>query len=113
MAISPGIYDMTIQRRSDHSVSFQLQDNNLANVNLTGYTVTSQVWDESRANKLADATITITSVANGQFSWKVTDTQSTNFVNNTYRYDILLTDGSGNKEYWVEGRIFMSEGYTA
>ena len=112
MAISPGTYNMTIQRRSDHSVTFQLKDSNSANLNLSGYTVASQVWDESRSNKLADVTITITNSAGGQFSWKVTAAQTTTFVNNDYRYDILLTNPSGSKEYWVEGRIYVEEGYT-
>tara|TARA_Y100001938_G_scaffold146028_1_gene223984 strand:+ start:92 stop:433 length:342 start_codon:yes stop_codon:yes gene_type:complete len=113
MAISPGTYNMTIQRRSDHKVNFQLKDSNSANVNLIGYTVASQVWDEPRSNKVADVTITVTSASGGAFTWKVTDAQTVNFTDSTYRYDILLTDGSGDKEYWVEGTIFMSEGYTA
>jgi len=32
---------------------------------------------------------------------------------NEYKYDVLLTNGSGDKEYWVEGTITMNEGYTA
>tara|TARA_R100001082_G_scaffold101701_1_gene71366 strand:+ start:267 stop:608 length:342 start_codon:yes stop_codon:yes gene_type:complete len=113
MAIAPGTYDMTIQRRSDHSVNFELKDSNNSAVNLTGYTLTSQVWDESRTTKAADATITVTNAAGGLFTWKATDTQTTTLTAAEYKYDILLTDGSGNKEYWVEGTIYMSEGYTA
>tara|TARA_Y100001938_G_scaffold145662_2_gene222831 strand:+ start:1013 stop:1354 length:342 start_codon:yes stop_codon:yes gene_type:complete len=113
MAIAPGTYDMTIQRRSDHSVNFELKDSNNAAVNLTGYTLTSQVWDESRTSKAADATITVTNTTGGLFTWKVTDTQTTTFTATEYKYDILLTNGSGDKEYWVEGTIYMSEGYTA
>ena len=113
MAIAPGTYDMTIQRRSDHSVNFELKDSNNSAVNLTGCTLTSQVWDESRTSKAADATITVTNAAGGLFTWKATDTQTTTLTATEYKYDILLTDGSGNKEYWVEGTIYMSEGYTA
>tara|TARA_B100000123_G_C25569522_1_gene357689 strand:- start:102 stop:443 length:342 start_codon:yes stop_codon:yes gene_type:complete len=113
MAISPGTYNMTIQRRSDHSVDFQLKDSNSANVNLTGYTVSSQIWDKARTNKAADVTITITNATGGAFSWKVTDTQTATFNLPSYEYDILLTNGSGDKEYWVEGTITMEEGYTA
>ena len=29
------------------------------------------------------------------------------------RYDVLLEDGSGNREYYLEGVIFVSQGYTA
>ena len=113
MAIAPGTYDMTVQRRSDHSVDFELKDSDGNAVNLTGSTLTSQVWDKSRTSKAADASITVTNTTGGLFTWKVTDTQTTTFTGDEYKYDILLTNGSGNKEYWVEGTIYMDEGYTA
>jgi hypothetical protein len=113
MAISPGTYDMTIQRRSDHSISIVLKDSGGSAVNITGYTVASQVWDKQRTVKAADATVTVTNASGGALTWKVTDTQTTKFTADEYRYDILLTDGSGNKEYWLEGAIYMSEGFTA
>jgi len=114
MAIEPGTYDMKIQRRSDHAVDFEavVKATNAA-INLTGYTLTSQVWDSGRTTKAADATMTITNAAGGLFTWKVTDTQTTTFTTNEYKYDILFTNGSGDKEYWIEGTIYMDEGYTA
>tara|TARA_B100001094_G_scaffold119051_1_gene114782 strand:+ start:13521 stop:13865 length:345 start_codon:yes stop_codon:yes gene_type:complete len=114
MAIEPGTYDMKIQRRSDHSENFEavVKATNAA-INLTGYTLTSQVWDSGRTTKAADATMTITNAAGGLFTWKVTDTQTTTFTANEYKYDILFTNGSGDKEYWIEGTIYMDEGYTA
>jgi hypothetical protein len=113
MAIAPGTYDMTIQRRSDHSVNFELKDSDGSAVNLTGSTLSSQVWDASRTAKAGDVTITVTNTTGGLFTWKVTDTQTTTFTGEEYKYDILLTNSSGDKEYWVEGTIYMSEGYTA
>ena len=113
MAIAPGTYDMTIQRRSDHAVNFEAKDSNSAAIHLTGYTLTSQVWDSGRTTKAADATMTITNAAGGLFTWKVTDTQTALLTADEYKYDILFTNGSGDKEYWVEGTIYMSQGYTA
>ena len=113
MAIAPGTYDMTIQRRSDHSVNFEAKDSDSAAINLSGYSLASQVWDSSRSAKAADATMTITNASGGLFSWKLTDTQTATLTAGEYKYDILFTDGSGNKEFWVEGTIYMDEGYTA
>ena len=113
MAIAPGTYDMTIQRRSDHTVNVTLKDSNNAAVNLTGYTLASQIWDSSRTTKAADATVTVTNAAGGLFDWTVTDTQTTGFTADEYKYDVLLTNPSGLKEYWIEGTIYMDEGYTA
>ena len=113
MAIAPGTYDMTIHRRSDHSVSVTLKDSGGSAVNLTGYSIASQIWDSGRTAKAADATCAITSAANGTWTWTVTDTQTTTFTADEYKYDVLLTNGSGLKEYWIEGTIYMDEGYTA
>lgn len=113
MAISPGTYNMTIQRRSDHIVSVTLKDSGGSAVNLTGYTLASQVWDSGRSTKAADATVSVTNASGGAFDWKLTDTQTTGFTADEYRYDVRLTNPSGLHEYWIEGTIYMDEGYTA
>ena len=113
MAIAPKTYDFMIQRRSDHKFGISVKDGNNTAINLTGYTVTSQIWNESRTTKAADVSISITSASGGTLDWSVTDTQTTQLTDNEYRYDVLLTNPSGLKEYWLEGIIFMDEGYTA
>ena len=51
MAITPGTYNMTVQRRADHKIQLVFKDNNSAAINLDGFTVAAQVWDEPRSNK--------------------------------------------------------------
>ena len=41
------------------------------------------------------------------------DTDTANFTPSILFYDVLLTDGSGSKNYYLEGKLFVSEGYTA
>lgn len=113
MAIAPGTYDMTIQRRSDHSVDVTFKDSNNNAVNLSGYSIASQIWDSGRTTKAADVTCSITNATNGTWKWVLTDTQTTTLTANEYEYDVLLTNPSGLKEYWIEGTIYMDEGYTA
>ena len=113
MAIAPKTYDFTIQRRSDHTFGISLEDSGNNPVNLTGYTITSQIWNPERTAKAADVTIDVTSVAGGTFNWTVSDTQTAQFTADEYRYDILLSHSSGLKEYWLEGIIYIDEGYTA
>ena len=94
-------------------MSVTLKDSNNAAVNLTGYSIASQIWDSGRTTKGGDGTCSISSAANGTWSWTVTDTQTATFTADEYKYDVLLTNGSGDKEYWVEGTITMNEGYTS
>tara|TARA_A100001515_G_C4408123_1_gene156165 strand:- start:159 stop:500 length:342 start_codon:yes stop_codon:yes gene_type:complete len=113
MAISPGTYNMTVQRRSDHSIQLVFKDSNNAAINLTGFTVAAQVWEETRTTKYADFTVAYTNRTTGTVDISLTDTQTATFSPDVLKYDVALTNGSGLKEYYLEGTIFVSEGYTA
>ena len=113
MAITPGTYNMTVQRRSDHSIQLVFKDNSNNAINLTGFTVEAQVWEETRTTKYADFAVTYTNRATGTVDIALTDTQTATFSPDVLKYDVLLTNGTGLKEYYLEGTIFVSEGYTA
>ena len=112
MAISPGTYNISLQRRADYSVTLQFKDSNNAAINLTGWTVQAQAWNQGRTTKYADFAVTYTDRAAGTVAIALTDEQTASFPNEAY-YDVLLTNGSGLKEYYLEGIIYVSEGYTA
>ena len=113
MAITPGTYNMTVQRRSDHSIQLVFKDSNNAAINLTGFTVAAQVWEETRTTKYADFAVTYTNRTAGTVDIALTDVQTATFTPEILKYDVALTNGSGLKEYYLEGTIFVSEGYTA
>ena len=113
MAIQPGTYNMTVQRRADFSLQLQFKDSSDAVINLTGFTVYAQCWDEGRNIKYADFTVTYTNRVTGTVDLSLTDVQTTTFETNTLYYDVMLIDTSGVREYYLEGVITMSEGYTA
>ena len=112
MSVQPGTYNFTLQRRADYSTLLQFKDSTGTAINLTGYTVYAQAWDKARSTKYADFTVVYTDRVNGQVTIKLTDTQTATFIDELY-YDVLLEDGSGNREYYLEGVIFVSEGYTS
>ena len=112
MAIKPGTYNMTVQRRSDHKIQLVFKDNNNAAISLIGYTVAAQVWDEPRSNKYADFTVAYTDRVAETVDISLTDTQTGTFTPEVLKYDVVLTDGNGLKEYYLEGTIFVSEGYS-
>ena len=112
MAISPGIYNISLQRRADYSITLQFKDSTGAAINLTGWIVAAQAWNQARTTKYADFTVTYTDRATGTIAIALTDEQTTTFPDEAY-YDVLLTNPSGLKEYYIEGTIYVSEGYTA
>ncbi len=112
MAISPGTYNITLQRRADYSITLQFKDSNNAAIDLTGWTVAAQAWNQARSTKYADFAVTYTDRSTGTIAIALTDEQTATFPDQAY-YDVLLTNASGLKEYYLEGVIYVSEGYTA
>lgn len=112
MTVQPGTYNITLQRRADYSVLLQFKDSNDTAIDLTGWTAAAQAWNKDRTTKHADFAVAYTDRLTGQITISLTDAQTELFPNEAY-YDVLLTDTSGIKEYYLEGIIFVSEGYTA
>lgn len=112
MAISPGTYNITLQRRADYSVTLQFKDSTDTPINLTGWTAAAQAWNEGRTTKYADFTVAYTNRAQGTITISLTSAQTTTFPDQLY-YDVLLTNPSGLKEYYLEGLIYVSQGYTS
>ena len=112
MAIEPGTYNFPLQRRSDHTIPLVFKDGNNNAINLTGFTVAAQVWEETRTTKFADFSVAYTDRVAGSVSITLTDAQTATFTPEILKYDVLLIDAGGNREYYLEGTIFMSEGYT-
>ena len=113
MAVSPATYNFTLQRRSDHKIKLVFKDSTNTAINLTGYTVAAQVWDKARTVKYADWGITYTNRAAGTVHISLTDVQTETFALDKLYYDVILTDSHGLKEYYLEGSIKVSEGYTS
>ena len=102
MAIIAGEFDFEVRRRSDHTQELSITDGNNNPVNLTGYQVAASVFDEPRAVKYADFATSITSAANGTFT----------FTPNELHYDVKLKNPSDKQEYYVAGIIYVKQGYT-
>lgn len=112
MAIEPATYNFTLQRRSTHNIPLIFKDSSNNAINLTGYTVAAQVWEETRTTKYADFSVTYTNRAAGSVSIGLTDAQTKTFIPDVLKYDVLLVNPANVKEYYLEGTIYMSEGYT-
>ena len=112
MAVAPGTYNISLQRRADYYVTLQFKDAAGTAIDLTGWTVAAQVWDKTRTTKHADFAVDYTDRAAGTVKISLTDEQTALLPNEAY-YDVLLTDTANVKEYYLEGIIYVSEGYTA
>jgi hypothetical protein len=112
MAVEPGTYNISLQRRADYYIALQFKDGSGSPINLTNWTVAAQVWNQNRTTKYADFTVTYTSRATGSVSIALTAAQTATLPDEAF-YDVLLTNTAGLKEYYLEGIVYISEGYTA
>jgi len=112
MALTPGTYNISLQRRADHSVRLQFKDSVNVAINLTGWTVIAQAWNRERTTKYADFGVTYTDRPNGTIDLLLTSVQTAAFPDEAY-YDVLLVNPSNLREYYLEGIIYVSQGYTA
>ena len=111
MSVQPGTYNITLQRAADFSVLLQFKDSTDAVIDLTGFTAYAQAWDKQRTRKSGDFAIAYTDRSAGKITISLTDTQTINFPDELY-YDVLLEDGSGIREYYLEGVISVIQRYT-
>jgi hypothetical protein len=112
MAIAPGTYNISLQRRADYSVTLQFKDSSNTAINLTGWTVEAQAWNQNRTTKYADFAVTYTNRSTGTIAIALTSVQAATLPDEAF-YDVLLTNPAGLKEYYLEGIMYVSEGYTA
>ena len=112
MAISPGTYNIALQRRADYSVVLQFKDSTNAPIDMTGWSAAAQVWNQGRTTKYADFTVAYTNRLTGTITISLTNIQTATFPDEAY-YDVLLTNPSNLKEYYLEGIVYVSEGYTS
>ena len=113
MAIIAGIADFTVAKRNDFPLTLTFKDSTGFAINLSGYTVEGEVYNEDRTTKFADWSVTYTNRSGGIIDIKLDDTDTTNFTLPTLFYDIQLTEPSGNKFQYLKGTLFITEGYTA
>lgn len=112
MSVQPGQHNITVQRRADYDLQLQFKDSAGVGIDLTGWTAYAQIWDRTRTTKHADFTVAYIDRATGQIKISLTDVQTAAFPNEAY-YDVLLEDTGGLRNYYLEGLVYVSEGYTA
>tara|TARA_Y100001937_G_C7070684_1_gene308215 strand:+ start:557 stop:913 length:357 start_codon:yes stop_codon:yes gene_type:complete len=117
MAIIPAKKNFTVDRRADFGLRLTFKDSTGSAIDLTGYSVAVSCWSVNsetgkRQFKYADFAIQYTNRTNGIIDISLTDTQTATFGIDELQYDVLLTEPSGSKNYYLEGKLFISEGLT-
>lgn len=112
MAITPARYNIRPQRRADFPLAVTFKDGDNNAMNLSGYSIVAQVWDKGRTSKIGDFDVTIDNASAGQVTLTLDYDVTVDLPDESY-YDVMLIAPSGLREYYIEGIVRPSEGYSS
>lgn len=112
MATIPASYNIRPQRRADFPLALQFKDSTGSGMNISGWTVLAQVWDKGRTTKYGDFSVVVTAAATGNVTLTLPYTV-TEALPDECRYDVMLINPSGLREFYLEGIVRPSQGFTA
>jgi hypothetical protein len=91
---------------SDFSENFRMVDENSLPVDLTGYSIKSQIKEKQSQDASLIETFNISVAAtDGGFTLSLTDTQTSAITKKVGYYDVLLTDGDSIDTYAIFGQV--------
>lgn len=111
MSTKPGKYNISIQRRSDFRLPLQIKDKLGNPLNLTGWSLYSQIWNKDRSTKYLDFTIEYADRSEGRINLFLSREDAAELPCEAF-YDLLVENTEGFQEYYLEGLVYTSEGYT-
>lgn len=81
-------------------------------LNLTSYTVNSQLRKHAGSSSAVSFASTIVDGPAGQIKIGLTTSQTINLRPGRYVYDVIITDSFGKKSRVIEGMVLVREGVT-
>ena len=107
MAALSNIY---IDQGADFQTVISLTDSNSDALNLTGYSALAQIRKTYGSTTIAGTFTTTLTTDSGQLTLSLTDVITAAMDSGRYVYDVLLTDGSGDKTRVLEGQAILTPG---
>ena len=105
--------NLTVNCNSDFNQTFELENSDSSSaLDLTGYTITSQMRKHAGSSTKTDFTTSIVSATAGRIKISLTDTVCAAIKPGRYVYDVLVTDSVGMKTRVVEGSVLVREAVT-
>jgi len=107
--MEPARYDITIHQGATFALGLQYKTGSGLPVNMSGYTVTAQLWNKTGTAKFANFSTPWTDQASGIFKLYLSNTV-TSGITQQGQYDVLVTEPSGDKSYILQGTAFIDLG---
>ena len=109
-----GFTELFVDQGASYSTTINLTDDvTNSNLNITGYSVLSQMRRSYySANATANLTCTISDANNGEITLSLTAGQTANIKSGRYLFDLKIYNGTGTVTRVMEGIITITPGIT-
>jgi len=103
----------------DYTKAFTYRDENGTGIDLSGYDLNMRIRKSSTSTDILTLGIVVdplvtgfyfTDIASGQFTMRITDTDTSLIPSGSYVYDIIITNPSGDTSIFMEGNIQFTVG---
>lgn len=102
--IIPAVQDLTIVRGADFDFTFDIDVDGTI-LDLTSAAVYSQLRVAERRGSTLILDFAVTVSTSNEISLSLTDEQTADIENSKGYYDVLVSDSSGNDDYYLRGKI--------
>lgn len=92
-------------------MKIQFRDGLGNGMDITGWTVVAQVWDKRRQTQYGEFSVEVIEAPEGIATLTLPHTV-TEVLPREARYDVMLIDPHGLREYYLEGVVRPSEGFS-
>jgi len=106
--IYPATYDIVVLQNATFRLEVTVTESGGTPINLSGYTIDSDICGTLDDQIIASFTPTITSAASGVFEIELSPSTTVNLDPGLYKYDVSATAGSGDRYYWLKGACTIS-----
>jgi hypothetical protein len=110
--MNPGTYNIRPQRRADYQLYLTFKDNEGETIDLGDFEILAQVWDKCRTTKYGDFFVDTTDEAEGSVVLTLEYTTTEVLPAEAYYDVMLINNATGIRQYYLEGIVRPSEGYT-
>lgn len=105
--IYPATYDIVVLQNATFRLELTVTQSGTP-INLSGYTIDSDICRVIDDSIIASFTPTITNAASGVFQLALTPATTSGLEAGLYKYDVSATAGSGDRYYWLKGACTIS-----
>lgn len=101
----PATYDITVLQNATYRMQLTVTQSGGTPINLSGYTIDSDICGLIDHEQVATFVPTITNAASGVVELLLPPATTSGLDPGRYSYDVSATQGGGDRYYWLKGNV--------